>query len=335
MTTPLPPPPDDLDPDTLAELGAMFMNAKLLCVGSQIGVFEHLGDGPRTLEELGAVLSIPLRSLRVVLNGLAAMGVLEVREGSYSNGRAAQAFMAGKTSVDVRPGLRLFNQLMYPMWMGFENAVRTGQPARHGKPSEDFAKIFSEGIEAWTGPGARALPRSYDFSQHRRVLDVGGGTGSYLLPLLKMHPGLRGTIYELPPSADAARRRLETEPARDRIEIVEGDVLFDPLPRDHDVVLIAALIHLFDPDKVQMVFRRVRDAMVPGNKLLVIDQWMDTTHTKPAFGAMLAGTYLMLSGEGDTYSVAEARPWFEASGFRFLEHKPLAGVTSLVVAEAV
>jgi hypothetical protein len=73
--TPLPHPPDDLDPGTFAELGATFMSAKLLCVGARIGVFEHLGDGPRTLEDLGTVLDIPRRSLRVVLKGLAAMGV--------------------------------------------------------------------------------------------------------------------------------------------------------------------------------------------------------------------------------------------------------------------
>jgi hypothetical protein len=50
---------------------------------------------------------------------------------------------------------------------------------------------------------------------------------------------------------------------------------------------------------------------------------------------MLAGTYLMLSGSGDTYSLAEARAWLEQTGWRFVEHQPLAGVTSVVVAEAV
>jgi hypothetical protein len=334
MTT-LPHPPNDLDPDTFAELGASFMNAKVLCVGAEIGVFEHLGDGPRTSEELALVLNIPRRALRVVLNGLAAMGVLERREDRYSNGRAAQAFLAGKTSVDVRPGLRLYNQFMYPMWMGFENAVRTGQPARHGKPSEEFAKIFSEGVEAWTGPGARALPKVYDFSCHRRLLDLGGGTGSYLLPILAMHPELRATLFELPPSAVVARRRLEAEPVRDRIAIVEGDALFDPLPEGHDVALLAGFIHLFDPDKIRIILRRLRDAMLPGNMLIIVDQWMDSTHTKPTFGAMLAGTYLMLSGDGGTYSADEARPWLAASGFGFLEHRALAGVTSLILAEAV
>lgn len=44
--------------------------------------------------------------------------------------------------------------------------------------SDDLQKIASAGIEAvLTGPAA-ALPRAVDLGRHRRVLDVGGGSGS-------------------------------------------------------------------------------------------------------------------------------------------------------------
>ncbi len=334
MSATLPDPPEHLDPDHFAEMGAAFMNAKLLCVAVELGIFEQLADGPRSLEELAGATGLPRRPLRVVVNGLAAMRVLEKDGERYANGEHAQAFLAGRTSVDVRAGLRLYNHLIYPMWMGFENTVRTGEPARHGKPSEQFARIFSDGVAAWTGPGARALPRRYDFGPHRKVLDVGGGTGSYLLPILARHPELRATLYDLPPTIAIARQRLAGHPATARIDLVEGDALFDALPEGHDVVLAAGFIHLFDPDKVQILLRRLREVVAAGARLLVVDQWMDGTHTAPLFGAMLAATYLMLAGDGDTYSVDEARPWLEAAGWRFVEHRALAGATSLVVAEA-
>jgi ubiquinone/menaquinone biosynthesis C-methylase UbiE len=331
----LPPPPAHLDPDHIASTGAAFMAAKLLCVAVELGVFERLADGPLTLDELAAATGLPRRSLHVVASGLAANGVLQLEGGRFSNGEHAQAFLAGRTSVDLRPGLRLYNHIVYPMWMGFESAVRTGQPARHGQSNEAFARIFSEGVEAWTGVGARALAERYDFTPNRRILDVGGGTGSYLLPILARYPEVRGTLYDLPPTLEVARRRLAAEPARDRIELVDGDALFDPLPEGHDVVLVAGFIHLFDPDKIALVLRRIREAVAPGARLLIVDQWMDATHTRPQFGAMLAATYLMLSGDGATYSVDEAEPWLRAAGFRLLEHRPLSGVISAVIAEAV
>src|SRR5262249_52089722 len=152
----------------------------------------------------------------------------------FPNGEQAQAFLAGRTSVDLRPGLRLYNHLVYPMWMGAEHTLRTGQPARTGKPSEAFARIFSEGVEAWTGVGARALAKKYDFSGHRRILDVGGGTGSYLIPILERYPAMQATLYDLPPTIAVARRRLAGEAVEARIALEEGDALFDPLPGGHD-----------------------------------------------------------------------------------------------------
>ena len=49
---------------------------------------------------------------------------------------------------------------------------------------------------------------------------------------------------------------------------------------------------------------------------------------------MLAATYLMLTGEGETYSLDEARPWLGEAGWEFVEHRVLSGATSLVVAVA-
>ena len=45
---------------------------------------------------------------------------------------------------------------------------------------------------------ATALAESYDFGQHRRVLDVGGGTGSFLISILRRYTGVQGTLFELP-----------------------------------------------------------------------------------------------------------------------------------------
>jgi hypothetical protein len=45
--------------------------------------------------------------------------------------------------------------------------------------------------------------------------------------------------------------------------------------------------------------------------------------------------FLVISGEGQAYSEAEADAWLARTGWRKLERKPLAGPGSLIVAEAV
>jgi hypothetical protein len=328
------PHPDD--PDFLLELGGLYMASKMLFTANSVGLFEKLADGPLTEEQLAEATKLPRRSVHVLTRAMLALGVLEQHGAKVANGRSAQARLTGRNAVtDMRAGLRLYEHINLPLWEQFEQSVRSGQPAQTTKPIQDFGRIFGEGVEAFTRPAADALLTAYDFSSHRRLLDLCGGSGSYLLPLLRRYPTLLATLYELPHVADLARRRLSDDPHGAQVQIVEGDALFDPIPDGHDVVLLANTIHLFSPDKVQRLFQRIRASVGPGARLVMPEHWMDATHTSPMFSTLLAGTFLLLSGDASTYSVEEGSAWLAAAGWRMLEHRPLFGAISLMVAEAV
>src|SRR5947208_1854430 len=83
---------------------------------------------------------------------------------------------------------------------------------------------------------ALALAASYDFGAHRRLLDLGGGTGLFLLSALRQHPQLAGTLFELPGAAAIARSRVQSSPLAARAQVVEGDFFQDPIPDGHDAV---------------------------------------------------------------------------------------------------
>lgn len=327
------PRPDE--PDFLTEIGGLFMASKMLYTACSVGLFEKLADGPLTEEQLAEATQLPRRSIHVLTRALLALGVLELRGDRVCNGSSAQARLTGRGPDDIRAGMRLYDQVTLPLWEQFEASIRTGRPAQTTKPLADFGRIFTEGVEAFTRPAADALLSAYDFSKHRRVLDVAGGTGSYLLPMLRRHPTLQATLYELPHVADVARRRLSDDPHGNQVQVVDGDALFDPIPTDHDVVLLANTIHLFSPDKVQRLFQRLRAAVSPGARLVMPEHWMNATHTSPMFSTLLAGTFLLLAGDTSTYSVDEAAGWLAAAGWKMLEHGPLFGAISLMVAEAV
>jgi hypothetical protein len=106
--------------------------------------------------------------------------------------------------------LRFSDAISYPTWQRLADAVRTGNgQAQFGKFDKRQQEIFSAGVESFSGPGAAALATNYDFGHHRKVLDVAGGTGSFLVAALKRHANLRGTLFELPgPCAAAEAREL-------------------------------------------------------------------------------------------------------------------------------
>jgi hypothetical protein len=73
-------------------------------------------------------------------------------------------------------------------------------------PQEE--EVFSKGVEAFTAGQAQALAGAHDFSPYRSVLDLGGGTGSFLVPVLGRYAHLTETVFEIPPVAAVARRVL-------------------------------------------------------------------------------------------------------------------------------
>ena len=114
---------------------------------------------------------------------------------------------------------------------------------------------------------------------------------------------------------------------------MEGDFFKDPIPAGHDVVLIANVVHLISPERNLELLRRTRQYVPDGARLLLVDFWTDATHTEPAFAALVAGEFLVITGEGDVYSEEEAHQLLQQTGWRALERKPLAGPISVIVAE--
>jgi SAM-dependent methyltransferase len=327
-------PPVQVTPDRIFQIGSGFMAAKLLFVANEVHLFGHLAVGPASIGDLAERTSLAPRRLRILADAMVAQGLVERQGDRYQNGPVAAAFLCGQTPADMRPLLSLWNQLQYPRLATLDDTIRTGRGTDVLHLSEAEQRIFSEGVEAITAAPARALPITYDFRAHRRVLDLGGGTGSWLIALLRHDGHLDATLFELSSAAAIGRRRLADDPATARVAVVEGDFLGDPIPQGHDAVLVANVLHLYSPEHNLALLRRIREAVSDGARLLLADLWTDPTHTQPPLAPLIASLFLIDTGEGDVYSEEEGREWLQASSWRALERQPLAGPTSLIVAEA-
>jgi hypothetical protein len=72
----------------------------------------------------------------------------------------------------------------------------------------------------------------------------------------------------------------------------------------------------------------MRAIVKSGARLLLVDLWTDPTHTEPSAAALMSGTFLLISGEGQSYSEQEADGWLELTKWRKLERKPLTASSS-------
>ena len=306
-----------------------------LLVAVEIGLFETLAEGAATIDELGQRTNIPQRTLRIITDAMVALGLLERTGDRYRNGVTTAAFLSGSGGPDLRAFLRLLNSLSYPRWVRLEEAVRTDRII-FGESgfTEEEQRLYSAGVEAVTAGTAQALARTYDFAPHRRLLDLGGETGSFLLPILARYQNLECTLYDLPEVAAATRQHMASDPAAARIHVIAADFFKDSIPEGYDAVIIANIVHCFAADRVMHLLRRVREHVAAKARILLVDFWTDPTHTQPVFAALMASEFLLTPGGGDIYSVDEAQQWLHDTGWKAVVHKPLVGPASLIVAEA-
>jgi hypothetical protein len=324
---------NDTTPDLVFQTATGFMMSKHLFAANDLGLFEKLADRPLSLDELARDLGIPSRTARITADAMVALGFVEKRDNRYKNSPVSQTFLSGKTPADLRPFLRFWNHISYPQWQHLEEALRTNRGVR-GDLDPDQQRIFSEGVAAITAGPAHAMAEKYDFARHRKVLDLGGGVGEFLVPILDRYPQLEGTLFELPPVAEVAKDALATSPVGSRIEIVTGDLFEDPLPEGHDALILAHVVHYFDPARNLQLLSGIRERVSAGARLLIVDFWTNPQHTEPLFAVLMAGEFLTNVG-GDVFSEEEGKGWLRESGWEYVQTIPLEGPNSLIVGEAI
>jgi SAM-dependent methyltransferase len=315
------------------QLASGFMAAKHLFAAQELGIFEALGDGPATIDVLAARTGLAVRAARISADAMVALGILERDGDRYRNGGVAATYLSGRGPGALRPFLRFWDKVSYPAWEGLADALARGPAQAIFEFDDELQQVISEGIEAILAGPARAPGGAVDLTAHRRLLDIGGGTGSWTIAVAQRYPDLLATVLELPTVAELARARIADAGLDDRIDAVAGDAIEDELPTGYDVFLVANLVHYFSPEKNRELLTRIRRAAEPGSRLLLADFWTDPTHTQPVHAALMAGEFAVHLHDGDVYSVDEIAGWLASTGWRFVQHTPLAGPQSLVIAE--
>ncbi len=323
-----------VSPEPILQLASGFMAAKHLFAASELGLFEALADAPATIDALAARTGLTNRAARISADAMVALRLIEREGDTYRNGAAAGHYLAGRTPADLRPLLRFWDTISYPTWQTLAQALGSGPPREVFDLDDAQQETISAGIEAILAGPANALAETVDFTAYHRLLDVGGGTGSWSIAAARRHPHLEATVLELPVVAEMAGRRVAGAGLGDRITAVAGDAMTGDLPQGHDIFLVANVIHYWSPDDNAALLRRIRRASPEAGRLLLADFWTDPTHTEPVQAALMAGEFAVHLRDGDVYSVDEISSWLADAGWRFVEHLPLAGPQSLIVADA-
>ena len=300
-----------LTPDSLLTLGRGFQESRVLLTGAELDLFTLLAretlDAPEVARRLGA----DLRALTVLLDALAAMEVLEKKEGRYRTAPEA-ACLSAEAPDSIHPML-LHAAALWARWTTLTN--RVGGTPLHERAPEESLRAFIGAMHVVGAPQAARLVAAAAVAGARRLLDVGGGPATYTMAFLTAEPSMTATLFDLPPVVEIARERLDRAGLLARVTLVPGDFTRDELPSGHDLAWLSAIIHQNSPAENDTLYSRIFRALVPGGRLILRDHVMDDGRTHPRAGALFAVNMLVGTSGGGTYTFGEIRDGLSRAGF--------------------
>jgi C-methyltransferase len=321
----------------LVLLGGKWLAAAVSAAAS-LGLAEALADSPLTLEQLADQIDCKPDALRRLLRVLLGEELVTLNDQK----QYALTEMGDLLRLDELGELAKFvgSPFGWDPWSSLADSVRTGEAAfekHHGLPLFDYldqhdeqAGLYHAAIDAFSKREARALADAFDFSQVRRIADLGGGRGALLIEVLSRWEHLQGVLLERPAAVQEARLAFAKAGIDDRCEARVGD-FFAEVPEDVDVCVLMHIIHSWDDATAIDLLRRCSSAVGPDGTLLVVEGLLVPGGRRDLTN-LLDLEMLVLCGPGHERRKPDMRRLFSAAGLRLTSVAPLAGGVRLLVA---
>ena len=261
--------------------------ARALGAAFELGLIDWLMEAsPRALSELGALARLDERGTRLLAGLLRVNGVIDI---SHDRVRLTEAFAAALRYRDLLEAKLDFAALVAPDFLGLFTTLladpgrffgearlfelfsydRCFDPTPENRANTARWMRFTTALTKYeSGPCLDA----YDFSRHRRMLDVGGNSGEFGLRACRRHPELRVTVHDLPVVCEIGESHVGSEPEAARISFASVSHEGGAFPAGCDLVTFKSMLHDWPEDQVRAFLVRAYEALPAGGTVLIYER---------------------------------------------------------------
>lgn len=318
--------------ESINKLRQGFMITRVVLTAAELDLFTLLADGPMTIEEVIAATKSDQRAMTILLDALCALGYLVKKDLRYQTEPSAATLLVSDSPQTMLPMVQHMGTL-WQTWSRLTDIVRgTVTPGKDGPGAlhKDHIKAFIGAMHTAAAKMAPSVVSAVDPAGIRKMIDVGGGSGSYTLAFLGAAPQIHATLFDLHQVIEMAKQRVGAAGMSGRVTFARGDFYTDPLPAGHDFALLSAIIHQNSPEQNRELYRKIFQALVPGGRIVVRDHVMSEDRTEPLDGALFAVNMLVGTTSGNTYTFSEIANDLESAGFTRIRQLQSKGMFSLV-----
>lgn len=319
--------------------------APAMAAAEDIGLFGELAERPAAAAAVAERLKLNRRATEIVLEMLAALGLLALREGRYELADVARTYLLRGSPYYWGPLLRtlgvvpqqheaLLAALRAPDTRAPQADPTSGDTAdgwQRGHIDRAQAEVVTQIMHCHSLPASVGVANNGNLEGVARLLDVGGGSGCFSVAIAQRLPAIRCSVMELPAVCDVAARYIAEGGVADRVDTIAVDMFREPWPQGYDGMFFSNIFHDWDTETNRFLARRACDALPRGGRIFLHEMLLAEDGTGPVTTA--AFSMLMLLGtRGRQYSFSALERILADAGFRNVAARPSYGYYSVVSA---
>ena len=312
------------NPGNLLELSGSYWKTCTLHAAVKLDIFTRIGDDHLTAADVAASIPSDTRATAMLLHALCAMGLIVKEKDYFSNTPEAKTFLSRKSDRYVGYIILHHHHLM-PSWSRLDEAVQTGCPVRTRVVFQDpkVREAFLMGMFNMAMNTAPKVVPHIDIGNRRRLLDLGGGPGTWAIHFCRHHPEMTAVVFDLPATRPFAEETISRFNLSERIQFQEGSYLTDGIPRVFDVAWLSHILHGEGPEDCRAIVRKAAHALEPGGMLFIHEFILDNSRDSPLFPALFSLNMLLGTESGQAYSESELAGMMSDTGLTDIHRIPV------------
>lgn len=287
-----------------------------------LDLFTQLDRAPNkslSVGELAAALACEARATGMLVTALVALNYLE-REGELIRITEASSRYLSADSEDYQGFTIKHMSHIMPGWITLDQSVRTGTSSDGFLPitteDENEREAFLMAMFNVARQQAEQVAQAFDLTGCRRLLDLGGGPGTYAIYFCRHNPELKAVVFDRPTTERFARSVAERYHLAHRVDFLGGDFIADTLPGGFDVVWLSQVIHGESPEQAAGLIKRAAGTISSGGLLGVQEFIIDDDRRGPAQPALFALNMLLQTPGGQAYTQDEIMAMMVGAGLK-------------------
>ena len=275
-----------------------FRTSRVLHVATKLRIFTRLAEKTATSAEIAQQCGTDPTMTEKLLICCCAMGLLKKNDDRYANTQVAQTYLVEGQPL-YQGHMIGHSRRLWDFWTKLEAVVYTGsrEASAESVPEnvqDDRHRDFICAMHNLSICGeAQMVANNVDLSESKRLLDVGGGPGTYSIAFCQKYPNLTAVVFDRPETLVITREMVAQFDMQGRIHPEEGDWNQERYGDNYDAALFSNVLHGPTSGALDKL-RKGYAALNNGGIVIVHDFLLNNEKTGPLGAAvfnMMVGAY--------------------------------------------